>query len=106
MKTSIIQLSIVAVLLLSSFVIGGLDYQNKEKDSSIETSDLQAQNTSMEPILIEAVYVNGELIPVVTLPELTIEAEMKPVQYVHAHLVNGTVLPYVTLPELTIEASI
>ena len=106
MKTSIIQLSLAAVLLLSSFVIGGLDYQNEEKNYTPTTSDLQIQSTSINPILVQAVYVNGELLPVVTLPELTIEAEMKPSNYVHAHLVNGTVLPYVTLPELTIEASI
>ena len=55
--------------------------------------------------MVEAKVVNGEVIPVVNLPELEITSTYNPDHMVRAERVNGEVIPVVHLPELTIEAS-
>lgn len=61
---------------------------------SIENSEYQ---------YIKTVSINGELIPVVDLPELTIQADYPEQLKVKASFVNGEIRPVVDLPELTVE---
>ena len=93
MKTTLINLSLALVLSTSGFLLGrGMDNNPEPQEEIIANNPYT--NTKL---------VNGELLPVVYLPELTITAEREK-NYVHAEVIDGEVLPVVTLPELTIKA--
>lgn len=107
MKTTIINLSAVAVILTSSFFAGRIDFTSERtvigNDNSTQNTEITLSNNN---VLTKAIIVDGEVLPVVMLPELIIEAEANPENMVHATLIDGNVMPYVTLPTLTIEAEI
>jgi len=104
MKTTIINLSAVLILLSTSFFAGRIDYTpNSDQQLTDNTDQVIELTTQSEAICTEAILVDGEVIPVVTLPELTIEATYTRSTLVHAIVKDGNVVPYVTLPTLNIE---
>ena len=107
MKTSIIQLSIIVVVLTTSFFAGRI--QSKGTSQAISMDKIVRHmdyNSANDQIITRATRSNGEIIPVVSLPELVIEGEVSTDMLVRATLKDGEVMPYVTLPTLTIEAEI
>ncbi len=107
MKIKIINLSAIAIILTSSFFAGRIDFKSDnaaiENDSSTPNTEI---SLSSDYVYTKAIIINGEVMPVVTLPELTIEAKANPNNMVHATLKDGYLIPCVTLPTLTIEAKI
>ena len=96
MKTTLINLSLALILSTSGFLLG----KTMQTTDHIDTEkEIIANNPYTNTKLVD-----GELMPVIYLPELTIEAEAPKVEYIHAEIVNGEVLPIVNLPELTIKA--
>jgi len=104
MKTTIINLSALIILLSTSFFAGRIDFAQGNEQLLAENNVQKIESVEqVNGIRTEAVLINGEIIPVVTLPELTIEANYSSSTLVHAHLMDGEVIPYVTLPTLNIE---
>ncbi len=104
MKTTIINLSALVILLSTSFFAGRIDFAQDNEKLLLTTSDLRIESPSQSgAILTEAILINGEVVPVITLPELTIEASYTNPNLVQAIIKDGNVIPYVTLPTLNIE---
>jgi hypothetical protein len=105
MKTTIFNITAAALLIASSFIAGKStlksDLLELPSSALIENTELMNNSYSM----VEAKIVNGEVIPVVQLPELTISGSYSKTNMVHAELVDGEVMPVVYLPELTITSN-
>jgi hypothetical protein len=104
MKTSILNLSAIAILIGSSFFAGRIQFG--EKENLIKQSQSKIENiysNGETNIITQATYYKGELIPLVYLPEFTVESDLAPQHLVQATLVDGEIIPFVTLPTLTIE---
>lgn len=104
MKTTIINLSLALLITTSSFMLGRMESKHEiptPQDTQEMVLDSQNSNTA---VYTRATIVNGEMIPVVDLPEVTISSERSDDNIVHATIKDGEVLPYVNLPELKIKA--
>ena len=106
MKTNIFNITAVAFLITTGFIIsnnstfkrvlahGGENPSITFENALIETNDIN---------YVKAIRVGDEIMPVVDLPELNIIAEDNDGIRVKAKYVNGELMPVVDLPELTIE---
>ena len=105
MKTSIFNITALALMITTSFIAGRntLESRRLELPGETITEIVDLKNNSF--IMTEAKVVNGEVIPVVNLPELTIEADYSKENLVKAKLVDGEIIAVVDLPELTIVAN-
>lgn len=104
MKTTILNLSAVAIIVSTSFFAGKI--QQNDTDllfASDETIFPTEQSVSESNVITRATMYEGEIIPSVTLPEFTVEAERSTKHLVHATLNNGEIIPCVDLPILSIE---
>ena len=105
MKTNIFNITALVLLISTSFIAGNkslnTDRLSFNSESVTETIDMNSNCYNM----VEAKVVNGEVIPVVTLPELTITAEYNDQTMVSAQIVDGEVIPVVQLPVLDIVAN-
>ena len=103
MKTNIFNITALVLMVSSSFIIGRNTIENKllelPSETLIESAEVIKSNSYS---MVEAKLVNGEVIPQVDLPELTITADYNEESMVHAQIVDGEVLPVVYLPELTV----
>lgn len=102
MKTNIFNITALALLISTSFIAGnkslttsGIEFSG---ETVTETIDMNSNNYNM----VEAKVINGEVIPVVTLPELTIEADYNDETMISAQLIDGELIPVVQLPVLDI----
>ena len=104
MKTNIFNITALALLFTSSFIIGKKSMHTEafELPSITTTEVVEMSNTSYA--MVEAKIVDGEVIPMVELPELTITADYNSDNMVRAEQVNGEIIPVVYLPELEIVA--
>jgi hypothetical protein len=104
MKTVIINLSAIAIIAGTSFFAGRTNFSQTETKSisGFDAPKLE-QTAEFTSIRTEAILINGEIIPVITLPELTIEAKNPSSNCVSARIVDGKVMPYVSLPTLEIK---
>lgn len=102
MKTNIFNITALVLMVTSSFIAGRNTIENNiielPSESLIENTEIIPNSYSM----VEAKIVNGEVIPHVELPELTITANYNEESMVSAQIVDGEVIPVVQLPELTI----
>jgi len=104
MKTSIFNISLAVLITTSSFMLGRMD-ANQEIPATQEKQEITLDSqTSNDDVYTRATIVDGEMIPVVDLPELIISADGPEQNILHATIQNGEVLPYVNLPEVKIEA--
>ena len=103
MKNTILNISIVAVIVSTSFFAGRI--QNNDTDLFLNTEEVlfpTEQTIAETNVITRATMYEGEIIPSVTLPELTVEADRPTKHLVHATLNNGEIIPYVELPTLSI----
>ena len=105
MKTNLFNITALALMITTSFIAGRntLESRRLELPGETITEIVDLKNNSY--IMTEAKVVNGEVIPVVNLPELTIEADYSKENLVKAKLVDGEIIAVVDLPELTIVAN-
>ena len=104
MKTNIFHITAAAILITTSFLAGdklfnSYDYIPSTGYNSTEFIEV----SSSESFLVKAIDIEGEIIPVVDLPELNIVSDSNDGLKVKAKYVNGELIPVVDLPELTIE---
>jgi len=105
MNTAILNISAMAVIFSTSLFVGKTDPSDKSVSTPTEIA-FSSFDHSDHPVFVEAKYINGELIPVVNLPEFTVEADYNSSLLVHATVNNGELIPTVTLPELNIVSEI
>jgi hypothetical protein len=102
MKTNIFNITAIVLLATSIFVSKSSSLENDilsiASENLIESSEILASSYTM----VSARVVNGEILPVVELPELTISADYNKSNLVKAKRVDGELIPMVDLPELTI----
>lgn len=104
MKTTILNFSAVALLLGSSFFAGRIQFSEKDPFTNDSNTKIENQYVSGETNVITRATINkGEIIPMVDLPEFTVESEAKVQYLVNAHIIDGEIVPFVTLPTLSIE---
>ena len=104
MKTTIFNISLAVIITTSSFMLGRMETKNEIPTQQVSQEiNLEEQPTNTA-IYTRATIINGEMLPVVDLPELTISADRPEQNIVHATILDGEVIPYVNLPEVKIEA--
>lgn len=103
MKTTILNISAVAIIVSTSFFAGRIQQNDSELFLSSTDEFPTEQAVTESNVITRAIIYEGEIIPSVTLPELTIEADRSTKHLVHATLNNGEIIPYVELPTLSIE---
>lgn len=105
MKTNIFNITALVLLISTSFIAGNKSLTTDRLDipgeAITETIDMNTNSYQM----VEAKVINGEVIPVVTLPELNITSEYNDDTMVTAQLVDGEVMPVVQLPVLEIHSN-
>lgn len=104
MKTTILNLSAVAIIVSTSFFAGRIQNNDTKlfpnSDDGLFPTEQRVTETN---IITRATVYEGEIIPSVTLPEFTVEGDRSTKHLVHATLNNGEIIPYVELPTLSIE---
>jgi len=105
MNTAILNISAIAVIFSTSFFVGNINQSNESISSPTEIAYSSFENSD-HPVFVEAKYIDGELIPVVNLPEFTVEADYNSSLRVHATINNGELIPTVMLPTLNIVSEI
>ena len=104
MKTTILNLSAVAIIVSTSFFAGRIQNNDTDlflnSDKGVFPTEQRIVETN---VITRATMYEGEIIPSVTLPEFTVEAERSTKHLVHATLNNGEIIPLVELPTLSIE---
>jgi len=104
MKTNLFNITALALMISTSFIAGNKTLDNKQLELPGEAITEVAELCSNEYVMVEAKVVNGTVIPVVNLPELTIVADYNDDKMVTAKIIDGNVVPFVQLPELNINA--
>ena len=104
MKATIFNLTAL-VLLITTGIIAG---HNPKLSNSISfpgetVSTVMVMNNSNMNNMVKAIKVGDEILPVVDLPTLEIEASYNRDNMVRAKIINGEIMPVVQLPELIIE---
>jgi hypothetical protein len=108
MKTSIFTTSTIILLIgLTAFANRIQWKKNDNPFQQIEYSEINSDNkkqcASLSFVITNTIEYEGEIIPLVYLPELKVEVEA-PVKYlVQTKVYNGEEILFVTLPEITIE---
>jgi hypothetical protein len=104
MKTTILNLSAVAIIVSTSFFAGRIQKSDSDLFLNAEEGVFPTEQTLGETnVITRATMYEGEIIPSVTLPEFTVEADRSTKHLVHATLYNGEIIPYVELPTFSIE---
>lgn len=105
MKTTIFNISLAVIITTSSFMLGRMETKNEIPTQQQVSQDINLEEQPSNTVTYtRATIINGEMLPVVDLPELTISADGPEQNIVHATILDGEVIPYVNLPEVKIEA--
>ena len=104
MKTTILNLTALVLLITTGIILGHNDKLSNNISFTGETvtTEIAMDNTTFNH-MVKAVRIGDEILPVVELPTLEIEAEYNRDKMVKAIMVDGEIMPFVQLPELTIE---
>lgn len=106
MKTNIFNITALALLITTGFIVSNNSNFKRAFAYSGETTSINFENALEETShinYVKAIRVGDEIMPVVDLPELIISSEYNEGTRVKAKYVNGELMPVVDLPELTIE---
>lgn len=104
MKTNLFNITALALMISTSFIAGRNTLDKKQFELPGEALTEMANLNTNEYVMVEAKIIDGNVIPVVNLPELTIVADYNDDKMVTAKIIDGEVMPFVQLPELTITA--
>ena len=104
MKTTILNLTALVLLITTGIIAGHNNKLSNNISLPGETVSTEiALDNSTFNHMVKAVRLGDEILPVVELPTLEIEAEYNRDNMVKAVIVDGEIMPVVQLPELTIE---
>jgi len=103
MKTTIFNVSALILLVTSSFFAGRIEFPNSELMLSNDQTIEQSEYLGEQNVITRATVYEGEIIPMVDLPEFTVKANESPKYLVTAKVVDGELMPFVNLPTLSIE---
>jgi len=105
MKTNIFNITALALLITTGFIATSNSTIRKALEFRGEhtsiTTNITLDNSNIN--YVKAEMIDGELMPVVDLPELNIISNYNEGQRVKAKFVNGELMAVVDLPELTIK---
>jgi hypothetical protein len=107
MKTNIFNITALALLITTGFIattnstVHKALFNRGEITTTTISADMTLENSNIN--YVKAEMIDGELMPVVDLPEFKVVSEYNDEYKVKAKYVNGELLPVVDLPELTIE---
>ncbi len=104
MKATIFNLTALVLLITTGIIAGHnpkLSYNISFPGETVST-EMVMNNSSMNN-MVKAIRVGNEILPVVDLPTLEIEASYNRDNMVKAKYINGELMPVVYLPELVIE---
>lgn len=104
MKTTIFNISLAVIITTSSFMLGRMETKHEIPTQQVSQEINLEEQPSNTVTYTRATIINGEMLPVVDLPELTISADGPEQNIVHATILDGEVIPYVNLPEVKIKA--
>ena len=102
MNAQILNLTAMILIITTGFI----GFRNLRNDVSLPGETVKTTPTienTISTTMVKAIRINDEIIPVVELPTLEIEAEYNRDEMIKAKIVNGEIMPFVQLPELTIE---
>ena len=104
MKTTIFNLTALVLLITTGIITGHNPNLSNNISFPGETvsTEIAMENTTFNH-MVKAVRVGDEILPVVELPTLEIEASYNRDNMVRAKYINGELMPIVQLPELIIE---
>jgi len=105
MKSTLFNITALALILSTSFISVNTNNNDNRLNFPGEALTELAELSTSSYTMTEAKIVNGEVMPVVNLPELTIEADYTCNNMVKAKIINGEVMAVVNLPELTITSN-
>lgn len=102
MKTSIFNITAIVLMVSTGFIAGTKSLNNNllELPSERISETIELNNSSYT--MVEAKVIDGETIPFVQLPELTISGEYNKQSMHSAKIIDGEVVAVVDLPELNI----
>jgi len=104
MKATIFNLTALALIITTSFIGGRFTKISNHVSLAGETIiTAPAIDNTTSTNMVKAIKLGDEILPVVDLPTLEIEAEYNRDNMVKAVIVGGEIMPFVQLPELTIE---
>jgi hypothetical protein len=104
MKATIFNLTALALIITTSFIGGRFTKISNNVSLAGETViTAPVIENPVSNTLVKAIKIGDEILPVVDLPTLEIEAEYNRNNMVKAIMVDGEIMPFVQLPELTIE---
>lgn len=102
MKTNIFNITAIVLMVTTSFIAGTKTLNNSPIEFPSERLSEKIELTNSSYTMVEAKVINGEVIPFVELPELTISADYNENTMQSAKIIDGEVVAVVDLPELNI----
>lgn len=104
MKATIFNLTALVLLITTGIIAGHNPNLSNNISFPGETvsTEMVLNNSNMNN-MVKAIKVGNEILPVVDLPTLEIEASYNRDNMVRAKYINGELMPVVQLPELIIE---
>lgn len=102
MKTSIFNITAIVLLVTTGFIAGTKSLNNSPIEFPSERLGENIELSTSSYTMVEAKVVDGEIIPFVELPELTITANYNEQSMQKAKIMDGEVVAVVDLPELNI----
>jgi hypothetical protein len=98
MKATIFNITAIVLMVTTGFISGAKSLNNSPIEFPSEKIELSNSSYTM----VEAKVINGEVMPIVELPELTITGEYNKQTMHSAKIINGEAVAVVELPELNI----
>ena len=102
MKTSIFNITAIVLMVSTGFIAGTKTLNNSPIEFPSERISETIELSNSSYTMVEAKVIDGEIIPVVELPELTITGEYNKQSMHSAKIIDGEVVAVVDLPELNI----
>ena len=102
MKTNIFNITAIVLMVTTGFIAGTKTLNNSPIEFPGEKLNEKIELNSSSYTMVEAKVIDGEVMPIVELPELTITGEYAKETMQSAKIINGEVVAVVELPELNI----
>ena len=91
-------------MTISFILFAGFATADKKSNSIADFKNHTTNTTNS--IIVKGMLVNGEVLPLIELPEVTITAKRNWNRVVSASIIDGKVVPHVTLDEVVITPNI
>ena len=102
MKTTLFNITAIVLMITTGFITGTKSLNNSSIEFPSEMLTEQIELPASSYTMVQAKIIDGEVIPMVELPELTISGEYNKQTMHSAKIINGEAVAVVELPELNI----